>query len=198
MAWADIDGVVALQRACFPPPFPEELLWNASHLKRHLQVFPEGQFVAVDGQVVGSASACIISELNWREHRPWAQTVGGPFVESHDPAGSTLYGLDVSVHPLWRGQGVGRMLYHARFELVRSLDLQRYGTACRLPGYLAWSQTQEGASVEEYVEGVVSGFVTDRTLTPLLRYGLKFLGVIHDYMEDEESADSAALLEWNP
>lgn len=42
----DIEGAVALQRDCFPPPFPEELLWQISHLQRHLEIFPEGQFVA--------------------------------------------------------------------------------------------------------------------------------------------------------
>ena len=38
----------------------------------------------------------------------------------------------------------------------------------------------------------------NRTHRALLRYGLTFLGVIHDYMEDEESANAAALLEWKP
>ena len=33
---ADVEGVVALQRACFPPPFPEELLWKREHIERHL------------------------------------------------------------------------------------------------------------------------------------------------------------------
>jgi hypothetical protein len=45
---------------------------------------------------------------------------------------------------------------------------------------------------------VVTRELTDRTLTPLLSYGLTFLGVIENYMEDVESGDAAALLEWLP
>ncbi|MEA2552111.1 MAG: hypothetical protein QOJ65_287 [Fimbriimonadaceae bacterium] len=193
----DIPNAVALQRACFPAPFPEDLLWNADHLAKHLEVFPEGQFIAEeDGRIVGSASSCIISEENWDAHRPWAETVGGPFVENHDPAGTTLYGIDIGVHPAARRKGVGRALYQARFNLVREKRLIRYGTACRLPGYIQWGQMQENPAVERYASEVVSGKAADRTLTPLLRYGLRFLSVIHDYMEDKESANAAALLEW--
>lgn len=193
----DVPGAVALQRACFPAPFPEEFLWRTEHLFRHISVFPQGQFVAKEGaEVVGSASSCLISEMNWLSHRSWSETVGGPLIENHDPTGSTLYGLDVSVHPAWRSKGVGRALYMARFDLVRKQSLTRYGTACRLPGYLAWSATAEEPSVEKYALEVVEGRIVDRTLTPLLRYGLRFVDVIHDYMEDEESANAAALLHW--
>lgn len=196
---ADVQGAVALQRACFPAPFPEEFLWQPDHLLHHIRMFPAGQFVAVDDDwVVGSASSCIISEDRWLEHKGWNETVGGPFIENHEPSGLTLYGLDVSVHPDWRGQGVGKALYNARFELVRQMGLSRYGTACRLPGYLAWSGGAVDATVENYAGDVVAGKLTDRTLTPLLRYELKFLGIIHEYMDDEESANAAALLEWKP
>jgi len=131
-------------------------------------------------------------------HRSWSETVGGPNIEHHDQQGTTLYGLDISVHPQYRGRGVGRALYAARFDLVRAQRLTRCGTACRIPGYVQWSLDQNKPNVEQYVDEVVNGKISDRTLTPLLRYGLRFLSVIHDYMDDEESADAAALLEWLP
>jgi hypothetical protein len=53
-------------------------------------------------------------------------------------------------------------------------------------------------TLDEYAKQVDSEQTTDRTMTPLLRYGLKFLGVIRDYMPDEESANAGALLEWTP
>jgi len=199
MAWKHLQDVVDLQRACFPPPFPDEMLWTAEHLERHLTVFPGGQFVALNGdQVIASASSTIISEVNWSSHRSWDETVGGPFLHTFDPAGTTVYGLDISVHPNFRGKGVGRLLYQTRFDLVRRMRMERYGTACRLPGFLAHSAQFPGTSVDQYAKEVVSGLIADRTLTPLLRYGLSFITVIHQYMEDCESGDAAALLEWTP
>lgn len=188
-------GVVGLQKACFPPPFPAELLWKREHILAHLEAFPEGQFVAIeDGTVVGSASALLVGEDAWAAHLPWEKVTGGHFFANHDPQGTTLYGADVSVHPDHRRRGVARGLYHARFELVRRFGLTRYGTACRIPGYSA-----SGArSPEEYCQDVAAGAKTDPTLTPLVRMGCRFVAIAHDYMSDPESAHCAAVLEWLP
>lgn len=195
----DVAAVAALQEACFPPPFPTELLWQQEHLYRHLSLFQAGQFVVEsDGAIVASASSTRISEQNWLLHRPWADTVGGPMLSTFDPFGSTLYGLDISVHPDYRGQGIAKNLYLARFDLIRRLSLTRFGTACRLPGYLNHATDDPGVTVEEYAALVAIGDIQDRTMTPLLRIGLTFLDVIHNYMDDKESGNSAALMEWNP
>lgn len=196
MTPADVAGVTELQRLAFPPPFDEELLWAPEHLHRHLDLFPRGQFVAVvDGSVIGSCSNTRISESQWQAHASWEATVGGPMLDTYDSEGTTLYGLDISVHPDFRRSGIGRKFYRSRFELVRTLGMQRYGTACRMPDYRAQAQGQPPA---EYAEAVTQGQATDRTLTPLLRYGLRYLGVIENYMEDDESGNTAVLLEWLP
>lgn len=198
MTSEDFTAVVALQRLCFPPPFPAAFLWRDEHLARHLAVFPEGQFVAVnEGAVVGSASACVVSEARWRAHASWEETVGGWYFEGHDSAGTTLYGADIGVHPDRRGQGVGRALYGARLDLVRRTGLARFGTACRLPGFRAWSD-QCGGGPRDYVALVAAGGANDPTLSPLMRYGLRLVAVLDDYMEDEASGNAAALLEWTP
>lgn len=194
----DIRGAVALQRSCFPPPFPSELLWNALHLERHLEVFPIGQFIALaDGAVIGSASALLISEESWLAHSDWESTTGGPLLDAHNANGSTLYAVDISVHPGFRGRGVARSLYRARFELVRELGLTRFGTACRIPDFRAW-RSQIGLTPEDYLQAVVQGMAVDRTLSPLLKMGLTPMGIVENYMEDAESAHAAALLEWKP
>lgn len=195
----DIAGAVALQRACFPPPFPEDLLWRSEHLQRHLEVFPDGQFVAVGGgNIVGSASTVIVAESTYRLHGSWEATVGGAFLEAHDPAGSTLYGVDISVHPDWRGLGIARRLYEKRFDLVRRMSLVRFATACRMPGLDHWLSMHPSESPSRYASFVETGALTDRTMTPLLRMGLSLVCVIQDYMEDSESRNFAALLEWKP
>lgn len=199
---AHIDGVIELQRACFPHPFPEELLWKKEHIKHHCALFPEGQFVAVDqtnNQIVGSASALRISEQSWQAHAGWETTLGGFFFTAYDPCGSTLYGADISVHPSYQKMGIGKRLYEARFKAVRSLGLARYGTACRIPDYHATNQRHGGAlPIATYCTQVAKGALVDRTLSPLIRMGLTFLAVIEDYMDDTESGNAAALLEWYP
>lgn len=199
MIEADIPSVIGLQGLCFPPPFPEELLWQPSQLSRHLEIFPQGQMVAeFGGQIVGSASACRISEQNWQRHLPWEETLGGYYFDNYDAKGSTLYGADISVHPEHRGKGVGRALYEFRFRVVKELDLVRYGTACRIPDFQQWSRDNAGGTTQEYCIEVVNRKVTDRTLSPLLKYGLAWTGIIENYMEDAESGNCAAILEWYP
>ncbi len=192
MTPADIDGVVALQAAAFPPPFPQEYHWQAPHIRSHLRHFPIGQFVAdVDGQIVGSCSNTMISEEKWQAHGSWIETVGDPGIRSFDMQGTTLYGLDITVHPAYRRQGVGRGFYEARYKLCQAAGLVRYGTGCRMPDFRASGVE----TVEQYADEVVAGTRNDRTLTPLLRYGLSFIAVVRGYMEDFESDNAGALLE---
>ncbi len=194
---ADVQQVVSLQVLAFPPPFSEDLHWDPEHLHHHVETFAEGQFVAVcDGSIVGSCSNTIISEDRWLAHLNWAQTVGGPFIRFHDLGGTTLYGLDITVHPAYRRQGVGGAFYQARYELVRKRNLVRYGTGCRLPDYKTFVEAHGDISVSDYACLVVDGKAVDRTLTPLLRYGLTYKGIVENYMEDQESGNAGALLEW--
>jgi GNAT superfamily N-acetyltransferase len=195
MTESDIAEVVALQSVAFPPPFDPDKLWAARDLEVHLDLFPDGQWIAeIDGKVVGSCSNSLISESRWRVHENWDQTTGGAQIRTFDPEGSTIYGLDISVAPSARRLGIGRAFYNQRFQFVRERRLRRYGTGCRLPDFAASGLE----SPEAYVKAVQAGILTDRTLTPLLAYGLTFIMTIENYMEDPESGNAAALLEWIP
>jgi len=199
MTPADVPGAVDLQKSAFPPPFSEDLHWDPEHLLRHIELFPEGQFVAeANSQIVGTCSNTIIDEAAWSAHAGWYRSVGGPDLNNFTRSGTTLYGLDITVHPSFRRQGIGRAFYETRFHLVRSWPLTRYGTGCRIPDYSSALANEPGLTPERYAAEVADGSRVDRTLTPLLRYGLNFLMVIHRYMPDEESADCGALLEWLP
>ncbi len=199
MTRKDIPAVVQLQSACFPPPFPEELLWNANHLNRHLDIFPDGQYVCEsDGLIVGSGSASLISEQVWQAHLPWEETLGGFMFNTFDPNGTTMYGADISVHPNFRKKGIAKRIYQLRFDTVKKLGLVRYGTACRIPDFQAHYKNDSNLTRNSYAKLVSQQQLTDRTLSPLLKMGLNFVGVIENYMEDVESNNCAALLEWKP
>lgn len=199
MTVADIPGVVALQPLAFPPPFDPEMHWDDYHLRRHIAVFPNGQFVAEEGgRIVGSCSNTIVTEERWNAHANWYETVGGPALQGFDRLGTTLYGLDIAVHPEFRRLGVGKAFYQARYDFVRQNGLTRYGTACRIPDYRSYADAHPGTDVHAYGQLVAEAQIADRTLTPLLKMGLTFVEVLEGYMEDPESSDSAALLEWRP
>jgi GNAT superfamily N-acetyltransferase len=192
----DLTGISELTRAVYPESKP----WSADQLWHHLDVFPEGQFVAMtpDEKVVGMAASLVIwwddydAKMNWCEF-----TSAGTFA-NHDPEhGRTLYGAEVMVHPDFQRRGIGKMLYAARRELAERMGLLRIRAGARLRGYHAFA---ERMSADEYVKCVVREECADPTLSFQLRNGFHVLAVVSDYLRhDPESLGHAAIIEWlNP
>ena len=191
---SDIPGIVALCREVYPGSPP----WTEAQLTSHLEVFPEGQFVAVravSGEVVGMAASLIVlwddygMEADWRDF-----TAAGTF-RNHDPErGRTLYGAEVMVRPSRQGTGIGKKLYRARRELTERLGLLRIRAGARLRGYHRHAARM---SATEYAIRVVQGRTRDPTLSFQLRQGFRVLGVVGNYLpQDPESLGYAAVIEW--
>lgn len=194
---ADIPELIRLQEECFPPPYPAEQLWNAEQLRGHIGTFPDGALCAeVDGRIVASGT-CLIVRLDPKHpDHSWSEITGDGTISTHDPSGDTLYGVDLCVHPAYRGFGMARLIYEARYALVRRLGLRRFCAGGRMPGY---HRLADELTAEEYVRRVAAGNLTDPTLTPQLRSGLRPVAVLRGYIPDAESRDHALLLEWpNP
>lgn len=193
----DIPELIEVQRECFPPPYPEEQLWTPEQLKSHIRIFPEGALCAVlDGTIAGSCTNLIIRFDPDHPHHTWSEVADDGFIRNHDPEGDTLYGIDIAVRPAYRGRGIARAFYRARADLVVRLGLKRFLAAGRLSGY---HRVAALYTPEEYAERVIRGELVDPVITPQLRSGLTPIGVIRDYIPDEESGNAALLLEWkNP
>jgi GNAT superfamily N-acetyltransferase len=98
------------------------------------------------------------------------------------------------VSPNRRGSGIGKALYKARRELTERLGLLRIRAGARLRGYHKVAHLRTAA---EYCERVVSGRVSDPTLSFQLRQGFTVLGVVPNYLKhDPESLGWAAVIEW--
>lgn len=194
---ADIPALQAVQQECFPPPYPAEQLWSRAQLLSQIATFPAGALCAVAGdQIVGSCTNLIIRFDPDHPEHTWTEVADDGFIRTHDPQGDSLYGIDIAVRPSFRGQGVARLMYQARFDLVRRLGLARFLTAGRLAGYHLHASSM---GVEEYAQRVAAGELTDPVITPQMRAGLQPITVIHDYIPDEESANCALMLQWpNP
>jgi predicted amidohydrolase/ribosomal protein S18 acetylase RimI-like enzyme len=194
MTLDDVPEVIELMERAFPGKPP----WGPELLVRHLEIFPEGQVVAVDdaGHILGSASSLIIDWDDYAESANWSVITGKGTFDTHNPRGLTLYGAEIGVDASARKQGIGTLLYESRKNLIRELGLKRLLTGGRIAGY---AEVAEKLTPKEYVSEVVAGKRWDPALTFQLQNGLVDLDVVPEYMHDIESRGFATVLEWlNP
>jgi len=192
----DFPGIIEVTRRVYPSTPP----WTIEQLASHHSIFPEGQFVALDGNgiVVGMAASLIVLwddyefDTNWRDF-----TAHGTFTNHDAVRGRTLYAAEVMVDPTRQGMGIGSQLYAARRDLVARLRLRRIRAGARLRGYHRFASEM---SPREYVTRVEQGELSDPTLSFQLKRGFRVLAVVSGYLRhDPESLGFAALIEWlNP
>ena len=175
------DALEQLQRVVFPTLADEER-FKAAHYRKHLELFPEGQLVGLDGDRVVAATATIRLHFDFDDlSHTFADIIQGGWLTSHEPDGDWLYGADIGVHPDYRGQGLAQALYAARQELVWSLGLQGQVTAGMMSGFGA---VKHRMSAESYYEGLVSGRINDPTLSMQQKVGFEFRALLKDYLSD--------------
>ncbi|HEX9728752.1 MAG TPA: GNAT family N-acetyltransferase [Gemmatimonadales bacterium] len=189
----DFPGITALCRAVYPTSQP----WAPDQLGSHLQVFPQGQLVAVTGaeeQVVGMAASLIIMWDDYEELHAWRDFTDRGYFRNHDPAGRTLYGAEVMVHPAMQRRRIGKRLYEARRDIARTHRLARIRAGARLRGYHKYAGR---LTPHEYVLGILNGRIKGPTLSFQLREGFEVFDVVGNYItNDPESLGYAALIEW--
>ena len=197
MSEEDIPQIVQLQKASFPVMASEGVYWKHDHLLSHLEVFPEGQFVAeYRGKIVGSCSSLIIRlPTEYAEHT-WMSACGNSFFKNHSPNGDSLYGADVSSHPDFRRLGIATKLYDARKNLAMNLNLRRIIAGGRLVNYCEYA---EKMTPLEYVNKVKKREIKEPVLSFQIRNGFKFVKILPNYMKDPRSLNYATFIEWkNP
>ncbi|WP_409342967.1 GNAT family N-acetyltransferase [Paenibacillus sp. MBLB4367] len=193
----DFDELIGIQSECFPPPFPSELWWNKEQLGNHVRLFPEGALcVEVDGTLAGSITGLLVDFNPSDPNHAWADVTDNGYIRTHRPDGDTLYIVDISVRPSFRKWGLGKHLMQSMYELVIERRLARLLGGGRMSGY---HRVAEQMTAEQYLQKVAAGELKDPVITFLLRCGRTPLGVVEGYLDDEESRNYAALMEWrNP
>lgn len=184
----DTAAMDALFRAAFDPEAPrdecEECLFE-EHFQAHQRVFPEGQFVAVDAATGELAGFCVSMRKHFDLENPslgrWWQSIGEGWLTTHEPDGDWLYAVESVVKEPLRGQGIGRLLMEARWQLVQRLNLRGI-IAGSVP--FDYGQVAEHMSISEYVASVQSGTRTDRNLSKQLRMGFQVVCILPQYVTD--------------
>ena len=190
-----VPALARLQRIVFPTLDDTELFTRDKYLK-HLELFPEGQFVAVAHHEGGSVP--IGATTTFRTHfdfehtqHTYVEAIAEGWLSNHNPQGEWLYGVDVSVHPDYRGMRIGRRLYEARRQLVRELNLRGEIAGALMPGYV---HHHHNLSVAQYVLAVWQGKLQDPTLSVQIRNGFRPRGILYEHISDPRSFNAAALI----
>ncbi|PLT30530.1 GNAT family N-acetyltransferase [Peribacillus deserti] len=193
----DFPSLIEIQKECFPPPFPPDLLWNIEQLTNHITLFQEGALcMEVDGIIAGSMTGLLVDYKYGDSDHTWAEITDNGYIRTHNPKGNTLYVVDISVRPRFRKSGIGKWLMHSMYDVVLHLGLERLLGGGRMPGY---HKKADLMPPEDYLEAVIKGELKDPVITFLLRCGRTPIKVAANYLEDEESCHYGALMEWkNP
>lgn len=170
--------------------------WEEKHIEKLLKVFPEGQLcVAVNDQIAGCALSLIVDYNKFGDNHTYQQITGNETFNTHNTNGNVLYGIDLFVHPDFRGMRLGRRLYDARKELCENLNLKSIVAGGRIPGYKNHSGK---ITPRTYIEKVRMREIHDPTLSFQLANDFHVKKIIKNYMpEDKDSMEFATLLEWN-
>ena len=110
-----IDEVVELQELCFPG-MPT---WKKEQIESQLNIFPQGQIcIELGGKIVASSSSLILDFDLYEDSDDWKKLSDSGYITNHNPDCETLYGIEIMVHPKYRGYKLARRLYQARKDLA--------------------------------------------------------------------------------
>lgn len=193
---SDFEAIIEICKLVYPTEKP----YTLEELEDHRRVFPQGQFVAIDGSrddVAGVHFTLRLRMMDFHIDDAWdVLTANGSFLD-HNPEGPTLYGADIMVHPSHQHHGIAHALTDQARFLVQAEKLWRMVGASRLPGY---GKHCSNMRVEQYVEAVLDGKLFDPVLSIHLKDGWTVVRPIHGYLQhDEDSAGWAVVIQWvNP
>lgn len=189
----DYDELAALMNLVFKDvggAWPQMTIMDLIHQ------FPDGQICIEDnGKIIGAALTIKVEYNRFSLPHIYTDIINEQNIIQHQANGDALYGLDVFVHPDYRGLRLGRRLYDARKELCRSKNLKAILAGGRIPEY---HKVADEHSVIEYLEKVKRKELYDPILSFQLANDFDVKRLMQHYLpEDEKSCGYATLLEWN-
>ena len=170
--------------------------WPQHTIDKLTQDFPEGQIALIDHEtMIGVALSVQVDYTRFSNPHTYDDLLSKRMTILNDAGGDALYGLDVLIHPDYRGYRLGRRLYEARKELCRQHNLRSILAGGRIPNY---HQHADTLSPSEYFEAVKRREIYDPILTFQLSNDFQIKRLLKQYLpEDEKSQGYATLLEWN-
>lgn len=174
----------------------KDVFWTYDQIKKLTEIFPEGQVVTVvDGKIVGCALSIIVDYNLVKGDHTYAQVTGNETFNTHNPHGNILYGIEVFIHPDYRGLRLARRMYEYRKDLCETLNLKAIMFGGRIPNYYKYA---DRLRPREYINKVRQREIYDPVLTFQLSNDFHVRKVMTNYLpNDEESKHYATLLQWD-
>lgn len=169
--------------------------WSPSAIENLINRFPEGQIVIkAGGVVVGCALSIIVDYKKFTDDHTYKQITGNYTFRTHNPKGDVLYGIEIFIHPDFRGLRLGRRLYDARKDLCENLNLRAILFGGRLPNYHEYAGE---LTPKQYIQKVKNKEIYDPVLSFQLSNDFHVKKVLANYMPgDDQSKEFATLLQW--
>jgi predicted amidohydrolase/ribosomal protein S18 acetylase RimI-like enzyme len=173
-----------------------DVFWTREQIQKLITIFPEGQIVTVvDDKIVGCALSIIVDYDKVKNDHTYAQVTGKETFNTHNPKGNILYGIEVFIHPEYRGLRLARRMYEYRKELCETLNLKAIMFGGRIPNYHKYADKMRP---KEYISRVRQREIYDPVLTFQLSNDFHVRKVMTNYLpNDEESKHYACLLQWD-
>jgi predicted amidohydrolase/ribosomal protein S18 acetylase RimI-like enzyme len=173
-----------------------DVFWSRKQINKLITIFPEGQVVTVvDKKIVGCALSIIVDYDLVKNDHTYASATGNETFDTHNPNGNILYGIEVFIHPLYRGLRLARRMYDYRKEICETLNLKAIMFGGRIPNYHKYADEMRP---KEYIEKVRKKEIFDPVLTFQLSNDFHVRKVMTNYLpNDEESKHFACLLQWD-
>ena len=173
-----------------------DVFWTRGQIQKLIDIFPEGQIVTVvDDKIVGCALSLIVDYNLVKNDHTYAQVTGNETFSTHNPNGNILYGIEVFIHPQYRGLRLARRMYEYRKDLCESLNLKAIMFGGRIPNYHKYA---DKLRPKEYITKVCQKEIFDPVLTFQLSNDFHVRKVMRNYLpNDEESKHYACLLQWD-
>jgi len=170
--------------------------WKEETIQKLIDKFPQGQVVLIcNGRVAGCALSIIVDYDKFGDKHTYRDITGNFSFDTHFPKGDTLYGIEIFVHPEFRGMRLARRLYDARKTLCERMNLKMIIAGGRIPKYHLYA---DQLTPREYIDKVRQREIFDPTLSFQLSNDFQVKKVLRNYLpEDNESNGNATLLVWH-
>jgi ribosomal protein S18 acetylase RimI-like enzyme len=193
----DIPQILEAEKAAWG----EERAATFEMFESRIKTFPEGNLVAVlDGKIVGVVVVEIINSNLLNNFSTWYEITDNGFIaKTHNPKGDTLYGVTLSVHPLYQNRGIGKELMIAVGKLAIKHNLKGGLLGARIPHYHKYADKIKVGDYVKITQKDQNDIPPDPELMFYQRLGLKIIKIIPNYFDDSESLNYGVLMLWeNP